>query len=289
MPNFRVHYFVVKPTPVPVRTGTTGSATGLIRGADPAADAPRQLVKRLYEQYLAQYFQVCLPPGWTASVNQLPPLAGATHNPDCSGVTHWREPIVYWVSDATADLPLTSTSVERRPSLLLVRELREGYFEEFDIENLHAARQFIQTIDGADPGGRALSFGWAPLSAEVFSGARIPYDDVSPGDLGSQGWQRHQARNLANASFHEIAHGKCQWVNRPTGAGWVAAIPDSIHDHVRGGVCSASINHATPFVTADRLLMRGHVLCPMPYFKLGVPAPTQCYQGSSPLVPTPVP
>jgi len=295
MPVFKIHYFVVKPTAVPVFQGASGTVLRLTRGVNPAADLQRQVVIGLYEQYLAQLFGASLPPGWTAQVNRLQPLPGPAPTPDYTGLTiHAREPIVYWVGENTSLTP--SDTTDRRPSLILIDELRRGHFQEFLPEHTTPARNFIQTVTGADPGGRALAFSFAPLSAEVFSQtamARIPFSDVSPSPAGttpvSQGWQRHQARLLANLSFHEIAHGKAEWVNRPSPSGnpWSAALSGDIHALGTGGLCNAGVGHNTTLTTGDRDLMRNHVLCPMPYYRLGLPAENQCYQGGSSLTPTP--
>lgn len=278
MPNFTVHYFIVKPTPVPVFDAHTGDAADLNEGDDASAQAARAVVIRLYEQYLTEHFEACMPSGWTAHVNRLMPQAGAPQFPDFSGLSiHWREPIVYWVSQETGDQPADSTNPNRRPSLFLIRELEQGHYEDFPNSLLSQARSFIRQTSGTDRGGKALSFGWAPLLAEVFSTVMVPYDDVSPRDDGSLGWQRHQARSLANLSFHEIAHGKCEWTNRPSN--WSPSpISDSVHDHSQGGILGSGVGHDTMQTDADRSLMRSHVLCPMPYYRLGVPAADQCYE-----------
>ncbi len=291
MPVFKVHYFIVKPTAVPVFSASTGDVLRLTRGPNAAADRQRQLVIRLYEQYLTLLFGASLPSGWTAQVNRLQPQPSPPHDPDFSGVTiHWREPIVYWVSDNTLLRP--SDATDRRPSLLMIREFEQGRWQEFDAANITAARNFIQTTTGSDPGGRALAFGWAPLCAEIFSQtsmARIPWSDTSPGALGSQGWQRHQARLLANLTFHEIAHGKTEWVNRPSPSGspWSSAISGSIHNHHARGLCCSPVGYNTMQTPEDQSLIRDHVLCPMPYYKLEEPAADQCYQDSHSLTLTP--
>jgi len=286
MPNFTVHYFIVKPTPVPVFDATTGDATSLNEGDDAAAQSARAVVIRLYEQYLAAQFQACLPSGWTARVNRLLPQSTAPHNPDFSGVSiHWRDPIVYWVSRDTNQFPPDSSDPNRRPSLIMIRELEEGHYQEFRPTDLSGARAFIRQVAGTDRGGKAVSFGWAPLLAEVFSAVVVPFDDVSEDDECTIGWQRHQARFLANCSFHEIAHGKCQCPNRPSS--WPAsAIPDSIHDHSASGLLNGSVGYNTMQNSDDRTLMQAHVLCPMPYYRLGVPVADQCYQEDHAMTPT---
>jgi hypothetical protein len=287
MPNFTIHYFIVKPTPVPVFDATTGDATSFNEADDAAAQASRAVVIRLYEQYLTAHFQACLPSGWTARVNRLMPQSAAPQYPDFSGVTiHWREPIVYWVSRDSNTFPANSTDPNRRPSLIMLSELEAGHYTEFSAADISAARTFIRTVSGRNLGGKALGVGWAPLVAEVFSTVVVPYDDVSSDDQGTLGWQRHQARFLANASFHEIGHGKCEWTNRPSS--WTPApISDSIHNHSASGLFNASVGYNTLQNDDDRSLMRDHVRCPMPYYKLGVPVANQCYQQDHAMTPTP--
>ncbi len=294
MPVFKVHYYIVKPTAVPVFAGTSGTILSLTRGADPAANAQRQVVIELYERYLTRLFGASLPSGWTAQVNRVP-STGTPPAPDFSGLTiHNREPIVYWVGENTSLNPTEQT--DRRPSLILIDELRRGRFQEFEQEHTRPARQFIERVSGADPGGRALAFSFAPLIAEVFSQtqmARIPFSDVSASPAGttpvSQGWQRHQARLLANTSFHEIAHGKCEWVNRqsPGGHPWSAAISGSIHNQSGVSLLLSSVGHSSSISAGDRSLMRSHALCPMPYYRWGVAADQQCYREGSAYTPTP--
>jgi hypothetical protein len=286
MPNFNVYYFIVKPTPVPVYDATTGDATSVNEGDDAAAQASRAVVIRLYEQYLTAHFQACLPSGWTARVNRLMPQAGTPQFPDFSGLTiHWREPIVYWVSRDSDDFPADSRDPNRRPSLILLRELEAGHYTEFSAADISTARTFIRTATGRNLGGKALAIGWAPLVAEVFSTVVVPYDDVSEEEDGSLGWQRHQARFLANASFHEIGHGKCEWSNRPSN--WTPApISDSIHDHSSSGLFNLGVGYQTLQNADDISLMRNHVRCPMPYYKLGVPVADQCYEEDHTMTPT---
>jgi len=202
---------------------------------------------------------------WSVEINSI--AAASPGVPNWAGVDpEPREPIVYLIErDILSDPPAHL----RRTSSVLVDEVDDN-FEQIDRRWISDARSGIQSAlsDPDRANGFSLSFpNYVPMVAEVCSRVRMQYGQVD--------WQEVQGLYLARLCFHEIAHCKAECGNRGTSSNWQPAISGSIHDVPNVGICASTPGEHQADEPADFQLMRRHMLCPMPFFKLDHPIEQQ--------------
>jgi hypothetical protein len=280
MPNYNVDYFVVKPTLVPEREGSSGAPNQLTDDATYVQQSRAQ-VMTLFRQTLQTLMQAAVPyipthPSYTVQIQEI--SASSSGVPDFSGLTiAMHEPIVYITRKEAETNP--TNPIDRRASLVMLKALEDGRFDEFPSSNIRAWRDLITGNTGDLEGSALHVTDLAPAVAEAFGNARMAYDATN--------WIEIQGNLLARAAYHEIAHCKAECANRASGTRWQSAISGSIHDHRDGGIVHSPLGWDTDQTTADKQLMGRHMLCPIPFYKLDQPIAAQCFHHGQLTPPTP--
>lgn len=281
MADYNVYFFVVKPTLVPERVGSSGDPTTLSDDAPEVVQA-RVDVLAIFTQTLQELMQAAtehIPgthPDYDVHVVEIPQISPGV--PNFSGRTiAMHEPIVYLTRKEAQTNP--SDPMDRRPSLVMLQALQDGRFEEFPTENVRAWRDDITGGTG-DLEGKALHVSdLAPAVAEAFSNARMQYD--------ADNWKTIQGNLLARAAYHEIAHCKCECANRASGSRWRSAISGSIHGEAGVSILTSPLAWNAQQTTEDKQLMGRHMMCPIAFYKLDQEIAGQCFHEGVLTPPTP--
>jgi hypothetical protein len=281
MPDYNVYFFIVKPTLVPEREGASGTSTTL-SDSDTYVEAARTEVLGIFTETLQTLMQAAVEhiPGshhdYTVQVRQIPPASPGV--PDFTGLTvAMHEPIVYLTKKEAETNP--ADPVDRRASLVMLRALEDGNFQEFPSANVRAWRDRI-TGNTGDLEGSALHVSdLAPAVAEIFSNVRMQYD--------ADNWKIIQGNLLARAAYHEIAHCKVECENRASGSRWQPAISGSIHDQGGASILTSPLGWSVTQSNADKQLMGRHMLCPIAFYKLDQDVASQCFHHGTLTPPTP--
>jgi len=283
MPNYTVHYFLIKPTHVPAQRASSGSAA-TVSQTSAAANQARARVLAAFETRLADLMRRSAAhiPGpaqtWTASVNRIPEASPGV--PNFAAVTvQPHEPIVYLVTRHNDESTATPTAaINRRASLVLCAAVDNNY-PEVPGSLMSQARQLVMN-DPQTIAGKALHFSQhVPAVAEVFSNLRMQYEATN--------WEEIQWNFLAILAFHEIAHCKLECTNRGSGSRWRAAVSGSIHDQSGVGLCAGALDWSDDPTTADLQLMGRHMLCPIRFYKLDQPIAGQFFTAGQAVTLTP--
>lgn len=285
MPNYTVHYFMVKPTHIPSHAASTGSSE-TVSPASPQAQQIRTAVLTRFERQLQELFQRSAPfrpnhsQELTVRVNRIPEVSPGV--PNFSGQTvAAHEPIVYLVTRRNSlSTASTVASINRRASLVMFEAI-DGNFQEIPSSVASSARQNVIGDPQGEAGKGIHMSDYAPAVAEVFSDVRMSYEATN--------WQEIQALTLANLAFHEIAHCKCECTNRGSG-NWQAAISGEIHAQSGVQLCSASPawHYDLDDLTDDYRLMGRHMMVPIPFYKLDMPIEDQFHHHGQSVRLTPV-
>jgi hypothetical protein len=281
MPDYKVHFFVVKPTLVPEREGSSGSPSQLTDN-DTYVQQSRTRVLTIFRQTLQTLMQAAVShipgshPAYTVQVVQIPEVSAGV--PNFSGLTiAMHEPIVYLTRKEAETNP--TASIDRRASLVMLKALEDGRFQEFPTSNIRNWRDLI-TGNTGDLEGSALHVSdLAPAVAEAFGNARMAYDATN--------WIEIQGNLLARAAYHEIAHCKAECANRASGARWQSAISGSIHAQSGVSILSSPLGWDADQTTADKQLMGRHMMCPIAFYKLDQDIASQCFHNGQLTPPTP--
>ncbi len=280
MPNYNVYFFTVKPTLVPEREGTSGAANQLTDNATYVRQSRAQ-VMTLFRQTLQTLMQAAVQyipshPAYTVQIQEIPATSPGV--PNFTGLAiAMHEPIVYITRKEAETSP--ADSIDRRASLVMLKALEDGRFQEFPSANIRAWRDLV-TGNTGDLEGLALQVtDLAPAVAEAFGNARMAYDATN--------WIEIQGNLLARTAYHEIAHCKAECENRASGSRWQSAISGSIHGQSGVGILNSPLGWDTDQTTADKQLMGRHMLCPIPFYKLDQPIAAQCFHHGRLTPPTP--
>lgn len=273
---------MVKPTLVPERVGSSGDLNIL---SDDAADVvtARGQVMEMFRNILTELFQNCISqipgshPAYTVQVLEIP--ASSPGVPNFGGLTiEMHEPIVYLTTREAEQNP--AHPADRRPSLVMLKALQDGRYQEFPTSNLRVWRDDIINDTRVIEGKATTISDLAPMVSEAFSNQRMQYD--------ADNWIEIEGKSLAKIAFHEIAHCKAECQNRASSSHWSAAISGSIHDQSGVTVCSGHVDWGAQQSQADRQLMGRHMMCPLPFYKLGMDIAPQCFHNGHLTPPTPV-
>ncbi len=281
MADYNVYFFMVKPTLVPEREGTSGTPATL-SDTDTYMEDTRAEVLGIFRETLRTLMQAALEhiPGshaaYTVQIREIPPASPGV--PSFTGLTiAMHEPIVYLTKKEAETNP--DDPINRRASLVMLRALQDGNFEEFPSGNVRAWRDQI-TGNTGDLEGSALHVSdLAPAVAEIFSNVRMQYD--------ADNWKTIQGNLLARAAYHEIAHCKAECENRASSSRWQGAISGSIHDQSGASILTSPLAWNATQATADNQLMGRHMLCPIAFYKLDQDIASQCFHHGTLTPPTP--
>lgn len=281
MPNYNVYYFVVKPTFVPEREGSSGNSAQLTDN-DTYVRESRAQVLTLFRTTLQTLMQAAVQyipgshPAYTVRVTEIPATSSGV--PNFSGLTiAMYEPIVYITRKEAERNP--SNPIDRRPSLVMLQALEDGRFQEFPSSNISTWRSMITGNTGDLEGAALHATDLMPACAEAFGNARMAYDATN--------WIEIQGNLLARAAYHEIAHCKAECENRASGSRWQSAISGSIHSVSDAGILASPLGWDVDQSTADKQTMGRHMMCPIPFYKLDQPIAGQCFHHGQLTPPTP--
>lgn len=281
MPDYNVYYFVVKPTLVPEREGSSGSSSQLTDDATYVQES-RTRVMTIFRDTIQSLMQAAVQyipgshPNYTVRIREIP--AATAGVPNFDGLTiAMHEPIVYVTRKEAETSP--EDPIDRRASLVMLKALQDGNFQEFPSGHISTWRSMV-TGNTGDLEGLALHVtDLAPAVAEVFGNMRMQYDATN--------WIDIQGNLLARAAYHEIAHCKAECENRAGGSRWQSAISGSIHDQSDVGICRSPLGWDVEQTTADKQLMGGHMMCPIAFYKLDQDIGSQCFHHGQLTPPTP--
>lgn len=281
MPDYNVYYFVVKPTLVPEREGSSGAPSQLT-DEDTYVQESRAQVMTIFRDTLQTLMQAAVQyipgshPAYTVQIREITALSPGV--PDFSGLTiAMHEPIVYITRKEAETSP--ADPIDRRASLVMLRALQDGGFQEFPSGHISAWRSMV-TGNTGDLEGLALHVSdLAPAVAEAFGNARMQYDATN--------WIEIQGNLLARAAYHEIAHCKAECENRASGSRWQSAISGSIHDQAGVGILRSPLGWSVEQTTTDKQLMGRHMMCPIAFYKLDEDIASQCFHHGQLTPPTP--
>ncbi len=278
MPNYTVHYFMIKPTHVPVQAAATGSSSEV----SPVSDAANEVRARIlahFEELLADFMVQAaahIPHDsqeWTASVLRIPESSPGV--PNFAPVTiRPQDPIVYIVTRRN-ELSTGSSVIatNRRASLAMFSDINGHYAPGIPSSLMSQARSDV-TNDPQTIAGKAVHFSdYVPAVAEIFGDLRMQYE--------ASNWEDIQARALAKVAFHEIAHCKAECANRGSGQNWRNAISGSIHNVSGVSLCGSSLDGNTSPAAADFQLMGQHMLCPIWFYRLDQPIEGQFFTNGA--------
>jgi hypothetical protein len=281
MADYNVYFFIVKPTLVPEREGTSGSPAQLT-DSDTYVQQSRAQVLTLFRQTLQTLMQAAVShipgshPAYTVQVIQIPEASPGV--PNFSGLTiAMHEPIVYVTRKEAETNP--AASIDRRASLVMLRALEDGRFQEFPSSTIRSWRDLITGNTGDLEGSALHVTDLAPAVAEIFGNVRMAYDATN--------WIEIQGNLLARAAYHEIAHCKAECANRAGGTRWQSAISGSIHETSHGSIVHSPLGWDADQTPADKQLMGHHMMCPIPFYKLDQDIAGQCFHHGHLTPPTP--
>jgi hypothetical protein len=231
--------------------------------------------------------------GYTVRLNQIPESSPGV--PNFSGYSIGRdEPIIYLVGH-THDS--NQRGPRRRATMQMLEDILEGNFRNVPADQVRQLRTGMRRRTFTEGGiacipwhqtGITDEFRYAPVCAEVFctltpQTASGIFPNLTLPQM-ARNWSDIVANFTAKASFHEIAHCKCESYNRPTGAAprWSSGVLGrSIHDVQNNGIFGATVAYSTSPTDADFETMGNHMLCPMPFYKLDEPIAPQFWNRGS--------